>query len=237
MIYLTSDWHLYHDNIMGYVKTRGPHRAIDDYMRDLIYRMRSLQSQDTLILMGDLALSPRKSKLGIKAILDTIPCKKHFIRGNHDDWVSEQDLLDMGFLSVRDYILYKPNTQNTQNTQNTTKVDNAKLDCEFENRTNRTNTLICHYPFGRPKPKPQPGFTYELHNYLWDLFWRDPNIKTIYHGHIHAGECKKEDGIKRINCSVDAVKGEFRVVPITGEFGKKLELFVNTGKGEEFESR
>lgn len=230
MIYLTSDWHLYHDNIMEYVKTRSSHKAIDDYMRDLIYRMRSLQPQDTLIFMGDLALSPRKSKLGIKAILDTIPGKKHFIRGNHDDWASKQDLLDMGFLSARDYILYKPNSQNTENSQNATLVNNCKFG-------NRANILICHYPFDRPKPKPQPGFTYEPHNYLWDLFWDNPTIKTIYHGHIHAGECKKEDGIRRINCSVDAVKGEFRVVPITGEFGKKLELFVNEGIGGEFESR
>lgn len=192
MVYLTSDWHLYHDNIMKYVATRRTHATVDDYMWDLIYQMRHLQPDDTLIFMGDLALSPRKSKLGIKALIESIPGEKHFIKGNHDAWISDGDILGMGFKSVRDYILLG-------------------------------DTLICHYPFDQPKPKPQPGSTYEPHNYLWDLFYENPAIKTIYHGHIHAGECKKDDGIKRINCSVDAVKGEFRVVPITGALANQIK--------------
>lgn len=209
MIYLTSDWHLYHDNIMKYVSTRNTHRDIDDYMTGIMRTMRMLRPEDTLVFMGDLALGPRKSKLGITELLSRIPGEKHFLRGNHDAWLSDNDILQMGFKSVRDYILFK--------------------------NPYDKNTLICHYPFDQGKPKPQPGSTYEPHNYLWDLFFMDPNIKTIYHGHIHAGECKRQDGTKRINCSIDAVRGEFRVVPITGEFGKKLELYLNHNIGEEFE--
>ena len=212
MVYLTSDWHLYHDNIMKYVSTRNTHKTVDDYMWDLIYQMRMLRPEDTLVFMGDLALSPRKSKLGIKAILDTIPGEKHFLRGNHDAWVSDADLLSMGFKSVRDYIL----------------LQTPKDFCDADDCGEAAQTLICHYPFDQPKPKPQPGSTYEPHGYLWDLFYENPNIKTIYHGHIHAGKCKKQDGIKRINCSVDALKGEFRVVPITGALGIQLAKELNS---------
>lgn len=209
MVYLTSDWHLYHDNIMKYVSTRGTHATVDDYMWDLIYQMRMLRPEDTLVFMGDLALSPRKSKLGIKALIESIPGEKHFIKGNHDAWISDDDILGMGFKSVRDYLLL-PDV------------------CNADDCGNSQQVLICHYPFDQPKPKPQPGSTYEPHNYLWDLFYENPNIKTIYHGHIHAGECKKQDDIKRINCSVDAIRGEFRVVPITGLLGDLLLEAVNT---------
>lgn len=199
MIYLTSDWHLYHDNIMKYVSTRDTHRDIDDYMTGIMRTMRMLRPEDTLIFMGDLALGPRKSKLGITELLSRIPGEKHFLRGNHDAWLSDNDILQMGFKSVRDYILL-PDICSAENSQ----------------------TLICHYPFDQPKPKPQPGSTYEPHNYLWDLFYENPQIKTIYHGHIHAGECKKQDGIRRINCSIDAKRNEFRVVPITGILSQQI---------------
>lgn len=209
MIYLTSDWHLYHDNIMKYVSTRDTHRDIDDYMTGIMRTMRMLRPEDTLVFMGDLALGPRKSKLGIIELLSRIPGEKHFLRGNHDAWLSDTDILQMGFKSVRDYILL----QNF---------------CNADNSQNSQSVLICHYPFDQPKPKPQPGSTYEPHNYLWDLFYENPNIKTIYHGHIHAEECKRQDGIKRINCSIDAKRNEFRVVPITGALANQIIQALNT---------
>ena len=64
-----------------------------------------LKKDDILLHLGDLACGPRKNIPDLKKLMSKFDCEKHFIRGNHDFWLSDSDLLEIGFKSVRTYIL------------------------------------------------------------------------------------------------------------------------------------
>lgn len=199
MIYLISDTHFYHDNIMLYANRHSA--GIDKYIDGLIDYLQFIKDDDILLFLGDLALSTRKTLDGCKELVSQIRGQKHFIRGNHDKWLKDIDIFDMGFLSVQDYIL----------------ID---------------DTLFCHYPFEDNK------FKYKKcnHDYLWEMFFANPKIKTIYHGHIHDGRIPNGEntehywlkGVKRINCCVDKNHYGYNVVNLTkldSELAKKLKEF------------
>lgn len=199
MIYLTSDTHFYHDNVMVYAKRHS--KNIDKYIYGLIDYLQFIKDDDILLFLGDLALSKRKTFENCKRLVQRIHGQKHFIRGNHDKWLKDEDILAMGFLSVQDYILLG-------------------------------DTLFCHYPFADNE------FTYKKpkHDYLWELFYENPSIKTIYHGHIHDGHIHNDDKttkgykVERINCCVDKNHEGYNVVKLEGEIAQKLEEYLNERK-------
>lgn len=200
MIYLISDTHFYHDNVMKYANRHSAN--IDKYIYGLIDYLQFINDDDMLLFLGDLALSTRKTLDGCKRLVAQIRGQKHFIRGNHDKWLKDIDIFDMGFLSVQDYIL---------------------LD----------DTLFCHYPFVDDE------FRYEKckHDYLWEMFFANPKIKTIYHGHIHDGHIHNGENtahnwldVNRINCCVDKNPQGYNVVNLTeldSEMARKLKEYFN----------
>lgn len=120
-IFVTSDFHLFHENIMKYcnryTKTR---KSINDYTNDLLYYLKSfIKPNDILLFLGDVACGPGKSVELIKKYFDLLECEKYFIRGNHDYWLTNEDILKIGFKKVFDYILIE-------------------------------DTLFCHYPLDIP---------------------------------------------------------------------------------------
>ena len=213
MIYITSDFHLFHENIMKYCNRYTPDRPdVQAYMNDLFYYLGNLlKEEDTLIYLGDLACSSEKSLEGCKKYLSLLKCEKHFIRGNHDKWLSNDDLVGLGFNSIRDYLrIY--------------------------------DILLCHYSlsspygtFGRP----------EMHKYVWDKFYENPEIHRIYHGHNHntplfstevdkGKRFKKYDGyvVEFVNCCIDKNPSNFNVIHFT-EFNEDfLKEVLNSGEND-----
>lgn len=120
MVWVTSDFHISHENIMKYCNRYSKEfKSIDNYIDGLFYYLSNLKSDDILIYLGDLACGPPKSIETCKKYFNFLKCELHFIRGNHDKWLSNDDILEIGFKSVRDYL----------------RID---------------KTLMCHYPFDRP---------------------------------------------------------------------------------------
>lgn len=108
MIYITSDFHISHENIMKYCNRYKSHRNITDYIDNLFYHLQSLKETDIFFYLGDLACSKDKSIELCKKYIDKIKCKeKHFIRGNHDTWLTDDDLKYIGFKTIKDYLVIK----------------------------------------------------------------------------------------------------------------------------------
>ena len=200
-LYVTSDFHISHENIMRYCDRYTDSRvSINHYISDLFYFLKGLlKPEDVLLFIGDLACSKDKSINECKRLLELLSCEKHFIRGNHDNWLSDDDLGKIGFNSVRDYLLVN-------------------------------ETLFCHYPldtaygvFGQ----------YSRHKYLWERFYQNPRIKKIIHGHIHnSPRAMTQDGIERINVSIDAKKSGFTILEFKDYSPETIKGFLNSGSSE-----
>ena len=107
MIFVTSDWHLFHKNIFKYAK-RLPAEMID-YQNELInFINENVSESDILIFLGDLSF--RTNKRTVKKFISSLKCKNlHFIRGNHDNWLSDKDILDFGFKTIQNYLVINEN--------------------------------------------------------------------------------------------------------------------------------
>ena len=185
MIFLIADTHFYHDNIHKYCKRHSPN--IDEYTNGFIYYINKFLKKDDIILhLGDLACGPRKSVEGLKDLMAKFKCEKHFIRGNHDYWLTNEDLYKIGFKSVRNYI----------------RIDDV---------------LFCHYPLDKPMDA-----GYRSQSEIWDLFYDNPEIKVIYHGHIHNNRLLRNDGLIRHNCSIDKFLKGYNICTLQASLENRL---------------
>ena len=81
MIYLTSDFHIGHTNIIKFCNR--PFHTIEQMEQDCLdYISKNVVSTDEIWHLGDFHWS--KDALAVKSFLDKIPCQVRFIRGNHD---------------------------------------------------------------------------------------------------------------------------------------------------------
>jgi len=81
-IYLTSDWHLRHENIIKYCNR--PFVNCDEMERIIIRNYRCcVRDIDVVFFLGDIGLYDFKH---VKEIISSLPGKKILIRGNHDKW-------------------------------------------------------------------------------------------------------------------------------------------------------
>lgn len=88
------------------------------------------------------------------------------------------------------------------------------------------DTLYCHYPFDKKFYKSN-FFNNTSQEYLWDLFFNNPDIKKIYHGHIHNNRILRDDKITRINCCVDAYAKGYNIIIPDKEDNQKLGDYLN----------
>lgn len=86
-IYFTSDWHLYHKNILKYDKR--PFLTIHEMNKTIIENHRVLDKDDHLFYLGDLTF---KMSDDLDNMLRSLSCHKYFIYGNHDQLVSHSYL-------------------------------------------------------------------------------------------------------------------------------------------------
>lgn len=90
MIYLITDTHLYHDNIIKYCDRPFNHNSL------ILRNLSTLKEDDVLIHLGDISFT----KGGNIDLVDNIKCKeRHLIRGNHDRF-PDQFYLDLGWETV-----------------------------------------------------------------------------------------------------------------------------------------
>jgi len=79
--------------------------------------------------------------------------------------------------------------------------DKFYLDCGFNYVMNyfvKDGAFFCHYPL-----EPENQYTKPEEEKLKEIF-KLSGCQTIYHGHTHCRDVNLDDGIKRINCCVDA---------------------------------
>lgn len=92
MIWFTSDLHFGHSEILDYCSR--PFGTVEQMHSELVRRWNScVRTEDTIYVLGDLALCPFREMKGIAAQLNG---NKILIRGNHDSY-SEGQYKQMGF--------------------------------------------------------------------------------------------------------------------------------------------
>lgn len=100
-IWVTSDNHFYHKNIIKY--ENRPYITVDEMNKDMIRKWNSkVKKNDTVIILGDFILSNDK-KLA-SALIDKLHGKKCLICGNHD---KVSNLLAEKFEWVKSYFELK----------------------------------------------------------------------------------------------------------------------------------
>jgi len=98
MIWLISDTHFNHENIIDYGKR--PFQIVAAMNATMIQRWnKAVKPDDTVFHLGDFAFG---NSVHIKFLLDRLPGRKILIRGNHDHKGNEA-LMQCGFLAVLNY--------------------------------------------------------------------------------------------------------------------------------------
>lgn len=78
-IYLTTDWHIYHDKMIEYCgRPEGFENLIFKRLRAV------LKDTDVLIHLGDVTVSSGREAEAHEKFIQTLPGKHWLIRGNHD---------------------------------------------------------------------------------------------------------------------------------------------------------
>ena len=96
--WLTSDWHLFHENIIKL--SLRPFTSIEHMHYVLLENYRAcVKDEDVVYFLGDLTLRSPKQLLGVRSIVSRMPGRKHYIVGNHDRFKIDS-YLKMGFESV-----------------------------------------------------------------------------------------------------------------------------------------
>lgn len=119
MIYLTSDTHHRHKNILNVSPTYRPWTTMEEMTEAFIdYHNELVREEDTLIILGDFSFGKAAPTL---EILKHMAGKKVIVRGNHDQWLdkaSKEALEEAGVVSVHDI---------------------------YTKRFNGTKVVMCHY--------------------------------------------------------------------------------------------
>lgn len=102
MIWLTSDLHMNHENIIRYAQR--PFGSVGEMNETIINNINErVTHEDTLWILGDVSMGQDKLQT-TKKVLDRLCTKDvHLILGNHDPANRIDDLLDAGFVSVDSY--------------------------------------------------------------------------------------------------------------------------------------
>jgi len=111
MIFLVSDTHFYHKNIINYCKR--PFSSVEEMNNFIIQNWNNTVKKDDIVYhLGDFAIGWDKSfktkKECYKNLMSKLNGKKYLIRGNHDK-ETIQFYKDIGFIEVYDYFVLDNN--------------------------------------------------------------------------------------------------------------------------------
>ncbi len=103
--YFTSDWHLFHKNIIRYCDR--PYKNISEMHLDLIKKNNEIvKNNDTLYIIGDMTISGPNQCLKIYNVIKKFNGIKHLIIGNHDEW-RNRTYLNCGITTTHSYFWFK----------------------------------------------------------------------------------------------------------------------------------
>lgn len=111
-IYVTSDLHFFHKNILRFNPETRPYTSIEEMNEALIENWNSVVSpEDDVYDLGDFAFAGVSRQI---SILERLNGRHHLIRGNHDQMWRKQQNIDRAlkngwFDSIQDYIELKYN--------------------------------------------------------------------------------------------------------------------------------
>ena len=168
MTWITSDLHLFHDNIIVYCGR--PHQNCDEMNNFIVDTWNSAVSPgDRVIVVGDLSAGLKGRHDELYKIISHLQGRKTLIRGNHDHQ-PDAWYLSAGFDSVTDWLLedrilfiHKPATQ--------FNLDTMRI-CE-----NLDYDLIVHGHIHDSRPNLPKHF-----NVAWDRFMRLVNLSEVRDG-------------------------------------------------------
>ncbi|MGN1281234.1 MAG: metallophosphoesterase [Succinivibrio sp.] len=166
MVYLTSDLHIGHLNIIKYCRKEFEFSEKGRMeCEDLILRNYNcvVSDNDIVLIMGDLFFGPAECIDYAKDFFSKLKGRRILLKGNHDQRTLRFYRDELGFEACMGFIAFE-------------------------------DLFFCHYPLDEVKSK------YEI--FLKEEFDKG-KFSTIYHGHIHDKDPVCEDGICRINVSVD----------------------------------
>ena len=105
MIYFTSDLHLYHDNAI--IHNKRPYVNTEEMNDRLIKNFNArVDNNDEVYILGDITL---KGASLANEIISSLNGRKHFIKGNHDRFISRESFDKTLFVSIGDYAELKYN--------------------------------------------------------------------------------------------------------------------------------
>jgi len=173
MIYVTSDQHFGHKNIIKYANRPFDfsYEGMKLCSEHIINNYNELINDDDIVYhLGDICMAHQNTRAFVEYIIPRLNGKKHLIRGNHDD-EPDEFYLKCGFESVQDFLI-------------------------------KDDKFLCHYPCFESK-----WMTKEEKKFM--KIFKDSELKTIVHGHIHNKDSSDWDDVTRINASVDFEPNNF----------------------------
>lgn len=104
-IFLTSDNHFYHKNIIKY--ENRPFESVEEMNAIMIENWnKKIEKNDEVYILGDFAFTDGKRAT---ELLKTLNGKKYLIRGNHDSFLKDKDFDKAQFEWIRDYYILRYN--------------------------------------------------------------------------------------------------------------------------------
>jgi|SRR3989344_3176061 len=106
-IFLTSDLHLDHENIIKYCKR--PFKNIQE-MNYLLIRNwnETVGKKDTVYFLGDFCFCKKKDKQKIGQFMNLLNGKKIFIKGNHDRFIKGYHHFVLNYKNKQFYLVHNP---------------------------------------------------------------------------------------------------------------------------------
>lgn len=99
-IYITSDQHFFHKNMIKYNYCNRPYKNINEMHKALIENHnRAVSKNDVVYHLGDFAFARKDQIMKIEKIVAQLNGTHHLILGNHDEG-SPFTYVNMGFASV-----------------------------------------------------------------------------------------------------------------------------------------
>lgn len=132
-IYISSDCHYFHNNILRYCNR--PFQNSDEMNEELIYQHNKIVKKDDIVYnLGDFTF---RSVQGAVEVLKRLNGRHRFIRGNHDEWLFDKSNNNFdAFRSIQDELLKQGSTKE--------KVEWVKDYYEF--RENGQLYCLFHFP-------------------------------------------------------------------------------------------
>lgn len=123
-LYFTSDFHLFHENIIKFDKR--PFNNVE-HMHEVLLKNwnETVDKDDIVVYLGDLSFSNKNEKSLVSDFINNLNGDIHFIMGNHDDF--KEIIGYKRFKTVNDYL-------------------EIKLTHDFFSKEETSNICCMHYP-------------------------------------------------------------------------------------------